>query len=253
MNLAGDTRRRHAIGGKAMSAPANKFGHAIRCGALAAAIMVGMTPCAPAQPNTGKGVPNALQGFSQNRGQPVQIEAAALEVRDKEKVATFTGNVKVVQGDTTMRCKSLVVFYEQQGGQKAQAGTQTMKAATPGPGGSSQISRLEARGGVTVTQKDQIANGDTGVFDMKANTVTLMGNVVVSQGPNVMRGDRLVVDLTSGVSRVDAGKSNGPVAHADPAAVAAAERAEFLVGPAAAAGAAAPVFVRTECRPAARR
>ena len=63
--------------------------------------------------SSGTNVPNALQGFQQNRGQPVQIEASRLEVRDKEKVATFTGNVKVVQGDTTMRCKTLVVFYEQ--------------------------------------------------------------------------------------------------------------------------------------------
>ena len=108
-------------------------------------------------------VPNALQGFQQNRGQPVQIEASRLEVRDKDKIATFTGNVKVVQGDTTMRCKTLVVFYEQQNkdGQQAQAAAQTMPAATPGPGGSSQISRLEASGGVTVTQKDQTATGDT--------------------------------------------------------------------------------------------
>ena len=44
---------------------------------------------------------------------------------------------------------------------------------------------------------------------MKSNTVTLLGNVLVSQGPNVMRGEKLVVDLTTGVSRVDAGK--GPV------------------------------------------
>jgi lipopolysaccharide export system protein LptA len=86
-----------------------------------------------------------------------------------------------------------------------------MKAATPGPGGKQQISRLEARGGVSVTQKEHTATGDIGLFDMRANTVTLQGNVVVSQGPNVMRGDRLVVDLTTGVSRVDAGKSHGPV------------------------------------------
>ena len=160
-----------------------------------------------------KTAPNALQGFQQNRGQPVSIEAASLEVRDKDKVATFTGNVKVVQGDTTMRCKSLVVFYEQggQGNQAAPAATQTMKAAAPGPGGSSQISRLEARGGVTVVQKDQTATGDSALFDMKSNTVTLQGNAIVSQGPNVMRGERPVVDLTTGVSRVDAGKSNGPV------------------------------------------
>jgi len=46
-------------------------------------------------------VPNGMQGFSQNRDQPIQIEAASLEMRDKKKEATFAGNVKVVQGDTT--------------------------------------------------------------------------------------------------------------------------------------------------------
>ena len=58
------------------------------------------------------GVPNAMQGFSQNRDQPIQIEAAELEMRDKKNEATFSGNVKVVQGDTTMTSKTLVVFYE---------------------------------------------------------------------------------------------------------------------------------------------
>ena len=53
-----------------------------------------------------------MQGFSQNRDQPIQIEAATLEMRDKKKEATFSGNVKVVQGDTTMTSKMLVVFYE---------------------------------------------------------------------------------------------------------------------------------------------
>jgi lipopolysaccharide export system protein LptA len=201
--------------------------------AFIAAFLAGAISCAAAQsrPNTtskastpaaaesGTSVPNALQGFQQNRGQPVKIEAARLEVRDKDKVATFTGNVKVVQGDTTMHCKVLVVFYEKKDeAQGAQASSQAssqagapMPAAAPGPAGSSQISRLEAKGNVVVTQKDQTATGDTGLFDMKSNTVTMTGNVLVSQGPNVLRGERLVVDLTTGVSRVDAGASNGPV------------------------------------------
>lgn len=187
--------------------------------AVVTAMMVAVVASAVAQPkssvtsSTSTTAPNALQGFQQNRGQPVQIEASRLEVRDKDKVATFSGNVKVVQGDTTLRCKSLKVFYEQNGqGAQANAGdaasTKNLKAATPGPGGSSQISRLEAGGGVTVTQKEQTATGDTALFDMKSNTVTLNGNVVVSQGANIMRGDRLVVDLTSGVSKVD---GRGPV------------------------------------------
>jgi lipopolysaccharide export system protein LptA len=160
-----------------------------------------------AQPAS-KGPPNALQGFSQNRDQPVHIEAATLEVRDKDKVATFSGNVRVVQGDTGLRCKSLLVFYEQgdEDGDKGKKGN-SMQAATPGPGGEQKIKKLEARGGVVVTQKEQTATGDLGLFDMRANTVTLTGNVVMTQGQNVLRGDRLVVDLTSGVSRVESGKN----------------------------------------------
>ncbi len=189
--------------------------------AFIAAFLAGAISCAAAQSRpsatskastpaeSGTSVPNALQGFQQNRGQPVKIEASRLEVRDKDKVATFSGNVKVVQGDTTMHCKVLVVFYEKKDeAQGAPAGSQPgapMPAAAPGPAGSSQISRLEAKGSVVVTQKDQTATGDSALFDMKSNTVTLQGNVIVSQGPNVMRGERLVVDLTTGVSRVDAG------------------------------------------------
>jgi lipopolysaccharide export system protein LptA len=168
---------------------------------LLAALLAFGASALHAQPAS-KGPPNALQGFSQNRDQPVHIEAATLEVRDKDKVATFSGDVRVQQGDTNMRCKSLVVYYEQDSaGDKS--GGKPMTAATPGPGGNQQIKRLEAHGGVVVTQKQQTATGDKGIFDMKANTVTLTGNVVMTQGKNVLRGERLVVNLTSGVSRVD--------------------------------------------------
>ena len=155
---------------------------------------------------TSQGPPNALQGFSQNRDQPVHIEAATLEVRDKQKQATFSGDVRVKQGDTGLRCKSLVVFYEQSGAPTD--ASKSLQAASPGPSGEQRIKRLEARGGVVVTQKDQTATGELGIFDMKANTVTLTGNpVIMTQGQNVLRGGKLVVDLTSGVSRVEAGKS----------------------------------------------
>jgi lipopolysaccharide export system protein LptA len=153
-----------------------------------------------------KGPPNALQGFSQNRDQPVHIEAATLEVRDKDKVATFSGNVRVKQGDTGLRCKSLLVFYEQ-GNEKTGEKGKSLQAATAGPGGEQKIKRLEARGNVVVTQKQQTATGDLGIFDMKTNTVTLTGNVVMTQGKSVLRGDKLVVDLTNGVSRVESSKN----------------------------------------------
>jgi lipopolysaccharide export system protein LptA len=159
--------------------------------------------------STATGVPNAMQGFSQNRDKPIQINAASLEMRDKDKAATFSGNVKVVQGDTTMLCKTLVVFYDND--QSADAKKPAMKSSTPGPSGSSSIRKLEAKGGVVVTQKDSTVTGDRGIFDMRANTVTMFGNVLLTKDKNVLRGDRLVVDLTTGVSRVesDSGRVQG--------------------------------------------
>ncbi len=166
-----------------------------------------------------QGVPNAMQGFSQNRDQPIQIEAASLEMRDKKKEATFAGNVKVVQGDTTMTSKTLVVFYDSTpapapapaANAKAAAKSAPIQSATPGPGGSSSIRRLEARGSVVVTQKDQVVTGEAAVFDTKTNLVTMLGGVVLTQGKNVLRGDRLMVDMTTGVSRVesDGGRVQG--------------------------------------------
>jgi lipopolysaccharide export system protein LptA len=170
------------------------------CAVFALAWMADRAPAQQAQQN----VPNALQGFSQNKDKPVQIEAASLEVRDKEKIATFSGNVVVTQGDTTMRCKSLIVYYDGEG--KSSGG---MKAAQPGPGGSSSIRKLEALGGVHVTQKEQTATGEKGLFDMKSNSITLSGNVLIAQGQNVLRGERLVVDVATGAARVEGGRVSG--------------------------------------------
>jgi lipopolysaccharide export system protein LptA len=149
------------------------------------------------------GPPNALQGFSQNRDEPVKIRAASLELREKDKMATFTGDVYVLQGDTEMRCKVLVVSYE------TETVTRTANAAPSEPGGDRQVRLIEAKGDVVVVQKDQNATGDAATFNMRENTVTLAGNVVVTRGSNVLRGQRLVVDLTSGVSKMDGGRIDG--------------------------------------------
>lgn len=202
--------------------------------ALAAATLFAAPPSG-AQPQPASGPPNALQGFSQNRDQPIKIDAASLEVRDKEKKAIFAGNVQLVQGDTVLKCKKLVVFYDQDAkadgkaagpdGKPAAAGAKpdavakpdgktATSGAKPPPqagasvGGGQSVRRIEAQGDVVVTQKDQKASADTAVMDTKTNQITLFGNVVISQGQNVVRGDRLSVDLTTSVSRMECDKSS---------------------------------------------
>jgi lipopolysaccharide export system protein LptA len=152
---------------------------------------------------------NALPG--QNQDQPVQIEAATLEVHDKNKTATFAGNVQVVQGDTTMKCQTLVVFYGHEVGigQNAAPAADAKQESTSPPKGAQDIRRIEAHGGVTVVTKDQNASGDLGVYDLQSKTITLTGNVVVSQGQNVIHGERVVVDTVSGNARVESSEGGG--------------------------------------------
>ena len=130
----------------------------------------------------------------------MKIRAVSLEVREKDKMATFTGDVYVLQGDTEMRCKVLVVSYD------SETDARMANPAAAGPGGDRQIRLIEAKGDVVVVQKDQNATGDAATFNMRENTVTLVGNVVVTRGTNVLRGQRLVADLTSGVSKMDGGR-----------------------------------------------
>ncbi|MGA8816447.1 MAG: LptA/OstA family protein [Xanthobacteraceae bacterium] len=149
----------------------------------------------------------ALPGQQQGNDQPIQIDAKSLEVHDKNKQATFSGNVKVVQGDTTMTCKKLVVFYGQELGigekPVVTAKTQT-KTTSDAPPDAQSIRRIEARGDVTVLTKDQSASGDLGVYDVIAKTITLTGSVVVTQGQNVIHGGRVVVNTVTGNAHVEA-------------------------------------------------
>lgn len=132
---------------------------------------------------------------SANSDKPVRIESATLEVRDKSRMATFTGDVKLTQGDMLLRCKVLVVFYEDSAGPAAK--TAAPKAVGPATG-QQKIRRLEARGDVVITQNDQTVTGDNGVFETKSNLVTVTGNVVVTQGTSVVKGERMLVEMNTG-------------------------------------------------------
>jgi lipopolysaccharide export system protein LptA len=123
---------------------------------------------------------------------PIEITADRLEVAQPDRVATFTGKVDAVQGDLVLSAGRLKVYCD---------GNQ--KGAAPAPaGGGSSIRRIEAEGNVFLSSPTQTAQGKTGVYDVANNQLTLNGSVVLTQGDDVIRGDRLEVDLTSGQSRV---------------------------------------------------
>lgn len=135
--------------------------------------------------------------FKTDPNAPVQVEADRLDVDDRAKRATFTGDVRAKQGEFMIRSAELVANYS---GSTAIGGT-TGDAAKAGAA-PAQLTRISARKKVQVTSKDQNATGDWAEFDAKANTATLGGDVVLTQGKNVVRGTKLVIDMTTGESTI---------------------------------------------------
>jgi len=140
------------------------------------------------------GMSDAFKGFGANGKDPIQIEADSLEVLDKDRNAVFTGNVHVLQKDTVLKTQRLRVFYEGNGASDLAKGDAA---------GAQAIRRFEAEGKVLISQKDQTVTGDRGWFDMHTQTAQITGGVVLTQGKNVARGERLSIDLKSGQYKLD--------------------------------------------------
>jgi lipopolysaccharide export system protein LptA len=162
---------------------------------------------APARPAGRR--PSAFGELGSNKD-PIKIDADRLDVFDKEGRAVFGGNVVAVQGDSTMKCSLLTVFYE--AGRGATAAGQAGREPQANPlGGDSAIRKINCKGPVTIVSKTQVASGDNAEFDRTRNKVLLTGNATLSDGPNVTRGERVAYDLNTGVANVEGGGGGGRV------------------------------------------
>jgi lipopolysaccharide export system protein LptA len=168
--------------------------------AAAVALALAFAAVAPAVAATNDASPSLLPGAGSK--QPVSIEADKLVYFDKEQKAVYTGNVVVIQGDTKMTCTGLTIYMEKAAtaGGAAPAGD---AAKTAAGGSSSHVKHLDAVGPVTVVSKTQVATGDRAAYDKVQNKVWLIGNVTLSDGGNVTKGDKLTYDLTTGEATVD--------------------------------------------------
>lgn len=133
---------------------------------------------------------------------PIDVEADVLDVDDHAKLAVYRGTVHAIQGDTSIRSADLTVHYA--GGNVAASDTSRASSAAP-PQGGTHLTRLEARGKVRVVsaKSGQTATGDAADCEMKTNMCQISGGeVLLTQGKNVVRGTRLFVDMTTGESRI---------------------------------------------------
>lgn len=157
----------------------------MRTPALLALALVAAAAGPAAGQEAGSGIRN------HNSNAPVDVEADRIEVQDRADRAVFSGNVRARQADLNLAAQRITVAYS---GDAA--------------GGSPQIQRLDASGGVVVTSPSEVARGNYAIYDLNRRLITMIGGVVLTRGANTVRGQRLVMDLASGRTTLD-GSSGG--------------------------------------------
>lgn len=137
-----------------------------------------------------------MEGMQISNDEPIAIESDQLEIRDQERKAFFTGNVKVVQGTTTLQSGKMTVQYKGEGSSLTS--------------GDADIEKIFVDNQVYLSSGDQKATADHGEFDMANQVFVLTGKqVVLSQDKNVFTGCKLTVQMTSGEARLES--CGGPV------------------------------------------
>jgi lipopolysaccharide export system protein LptA len=180
MSLAGRQR---------VDPPARRGLPAPLAAAAAVLLLIAFAPGANAQQGA---QPAATEGGDE----PIEITADRLVLAQDQQLATFYGNVDAVQGDTTLRSDELRVYY-------------TSSEERQASGSDQSVRRLEAEGNVVITQPGETASGRSGVYDVLSRKMMLEGDVVLTRGQNVVRGDRLDVDLATDVSTVSSAPAPG--------------------------------------------
>ena len=185
--------------------------------------------------------------FKADPKSPVEVTSESLDVDDGKKVAVFRGSVEAAQGTVKINSAELSAYYKGEAGLMDAAGGGAGPPANAQQGSGSELTRIEARKDVKVTAADgQTATGDWANFDAKTNKITMGGNVVLSQGQNMVRGTRLLIDLTSGESKIDTAPGNTVAAPDNGGGWSASTESE--TGPARKAGRASAVFFPQEMK-----
>ena len=146
--------------------------------------------------------------FTGDTSAPIDIESNSLEIHEAKKVAIFDGDVIAIQDGWTLQTSRLEVHYKD--GEKSKPGADAKvtaakadEKASKAGGGGTQITLLKARGTVLIsTQDGQSSSSKWARVDMREQKITIGGDVVLTQGENILKGDQLVIDLVTGKSRL---------------------------------------------------
>jgi lipopolysaccharide export system protein LptA len=122
-----------------------------------------------------------LGGLRADPEASVEITADSLNVDQASETAIFEGNVLIGQGDLRISAGRVQVVYSEETG---------------------DIAQLEASGGVTFITETEAAEAENASYDLTSGTLTLNGDVLLTQGASALSADQMVVNLDSGNARM---------------------------------------------------
>lgn len=125
-------------------------------------------------------------------GGRTQINSNELKVAERESQAIFIGEVDAVQGDARLRSDTLTVNF---------ASTSTSAEG----GGFGDILDMLAEGNVYYVTPELTARGNRGTYAAADETIVMTGDVVISRGDDIARGECLTLKVETGESTLGCG------------------------------------------------
>lgn len=137
------------------------------------------------------GAPAALAQIAQNSNAPVDMTADELEVVNAQCLAIWRGSAEALQDNARLRADVLKI-YSRSGPGRSGAGSTSCGA----------MERMEANGSVYYVRPEQRVRSNAATYSASDNTITFTGDVIASQGRNVLRGERLVIQVATGQAQM---------------------------------------------------
>ena len=119
----------------------------------------------------------AFGALEQDTTLPVEVSADQLAENNADGSAVFSGNVVVTQGEMKLSAAAIQVKYGADG---------------------KSIDQLIASGGVIVANLGDAAEAREAVYTIDTGLIVLTGDVLLTQGPSAMAGQKLTINLKDG-------------------------------------------------------
>ena len=122
---------------------------------------------------------------------PIEIIANIMEWNKQDGQAVATGNARAIQDKTTIKADKIIAVLSDNNSQ--------------------QITKLEAIGRVVFSKDKQLATGNKAIYYVNQDKVIITGNVELKRDGNILKGEKLIIDFITGLSKMEGSNSNQKV------------------------------------------